>query len=99
MVVVDDILLQRVGGRERVVREFAQAAGELQTALAERDLRIHVGGTHVLSNDLDARAAIVNIIARTRAVAVRHGRHLGVDCAAGRRIDRRVLKGEIQQAR
>eukprot|EP00959_Pyramimonas_sp_CCMP1952_P189844 3971696-Pyramimonas_sp.AAC.1 len=85
MVVVDDLLMQRVGGRDRVCRELAQATEDLQRVLAEFGLLVHTDKTRVLSNDSSARSEIAAELARTTgAVAVSHERNLGVDCTAGR---------------
>eukprot|EP00959_Pyramimonas_sp_CCMP1952_P086633 1811939-Pyramimonas_sp.AAC.1 len=100
MGVVDDLLLQRVGGRGRVCREIVQATKDLQRILAEHDLHVHSDKTCVLSNDAMARGLIAGQLARaTGAIAVRHERNLGVDCAAGRRIHRHVRSSKVAQAR
>eukprot|EP00959_Pyramimonas_sp_CCMP1952_P156978 3282659-Pyramimonas_sp.AAC.1 len=41
MVVVDDMSLPRVGGRDRARRELIQATKDLQSILAEYDLHVH----------------------------------------------------------
>eukprot|EP00959_Pyramimonas_sp_CCMP1952_P055610 1162064-Pyramimonas_sp.AAC.1 len=100
MVVVDDMLLQRVGERDRVCRELVQATRDLQSILAEYDLHVHTDKTRVLSNDAMARGVIVCQLARTTgAVAVKHERNLGVECTARRRICRTVRRSKVVQAR
>eukprot|EP00959_Pyramimonas_sp_CCMP1952_P305341 6390038-Pyramimonas_sp.AAC.1 len=72
-VVVDDLLLHRIGTQSRVTRELVQASIDLQEALAAVDLRVHVDKSRVLCNEQCVRGEVARRLnAKMGTIATLH---------------------------
>eukprot|EP00959_Pyramimonas_sp_CCMP1952_P219200 4583185-Pyramimonas_sp.AAC.2 len=67
-VVVDDLMLRRVGGQQRAVREVADAAFQLKLLLEKYDLHVAVKKSRTLANVAEAREALQQRLGRPLGV-------------------------------